>query len=280
VEAPEPVRAVLGAIGRGLSHLGETPPSPEARARLVGGLFSGAAVLGGGAGLGELLRRRAKALFAEFRTLDQPFELATVAGQAALSLSDTEEIWAARALVLNAPLEGLARVMRDAAPLQPVKPTRRRVFRHYRGPREVFPEVMCDRVICVPDPSAGAEPPVVTLARRPAPDADALDLVASAIGPADAPTDEMQAWIERVLRRLLPFSERGLQARPLPEPVWDTDALLCDPADGGWPRAPDTRLSARPAIHQLDRAVLGGLGFEGDLLLGLHAADAIAGDLP
>ena len=104
--------------------------------------------------------------------------------------------------------------------------------------------------------------------------------VAAAIGPADAPRDQMEAWIERVVRRLLPFSEEGLVALPRQEPVWDSDALLCDPSDGGWPRDPSWRLSARPPIHKLDRATVGGLGFEGDLLLGMRAGDAIAEELP
>jgi hypothetical protein len=284
-EAPEPVQQLLAAIARGLSHLGETPSSPEARARLVGGLLAGAAVLGAGgseAGLREMIRRRAKALFAEFRAIDQPFTFVTVAGQAALALAESEEIWAGRVLVLNAPLAGIAQALGDTAPaeLQGAPPTRRRVLRHYRGPRQAFPEAMADRVIHLPDPHAGAQPPVVTLRRAQTGGAGMEDLVAAAIGPADAPTDEMNAWIERVVRRLLPFSEERLVLQPRREPVWDTDALLCDPTEGGWPRAPSSRISARPPIHQLDRAMLGGLGFEGELLLGQHAGDAIAGELP
>ncbi len=280
-DAPDAVRAVLAAICRGLSHLGETPPSPEARARLVGGLLSGAAVLGDGAGFGEMIRRRAKALFAEFRTLDRAFDLVSVAGQPALALADGGEIWAGRVLVLNAPLAGLARVLGDETPpaLRASAPILRRVVRHFRGPRAVFPQGMADRVICLPDPDAGAEPPVVTLLRTPS-EGEQLDLLASAIAPAGAPTDEMESWIERVVRRLLPFSEQRLQVQSLPEPVWDTDALQSHPGDGGWPRVASSRLSARPSIHLLDRARLGDLGFEGDLLLGLHAADAIGGELP
>ena len=228
-----------------------------------------------------MIRHRAKALFAEFRTLDRPFELVSVAGEPALALADSGEIWASRVLVLNAPLAGLARVLGDAAPaaLRAGAPILRRVVRHYRGPRAVFPQGMADRVICLPDPDAGAEPPVITLLTAPS-EGEQLDLLASAIAPAGAPTDEMESWIERVVRHLLPFSEQRLRVQSLPEPLWDTDALLSHPGDGGWPRVAGSRLSARPSIHHLDRARLGNLGFEGDLLLGLHAADAIAGELP
>jgi len=39
------------------------------------------------------------------------------------------------------------------------------------------------------------------------------------------------------------------------------------------------RLSSRPPIFALERAWLGDLGFEGDLLLGWRAGDAIADEL-
>lgn len=280
-DAPEGVQRVLQALGCALSNQGRTPPTPEARARLVGGLLSGAAVLGGAQdGLCAMLRRRARALFAEFRSVDQRFDFVSVAGQPALALKETEEIWAARVLILNAPPAGLARTLGDGLPpaLRGAPASRRRVRQRYRGPRDAFPEAMGDRVICVPDPDAGAEPPIVTLQRTPVGDG-AADLQATAIGPADAPAEGMEAWIEQVIRHLLPFSD-ALAGQPVREPLWDTDALLSDPASGGWPHPPVTRLSARPPIHQLDRAAWGGLGFEGDLLLGWQAADAIGDELP
>jgi hypothetical protein len=279
-EAPAAVAGVLAAIARGLSQLGAAPASPESRARLVGALCSGAAVLRTGDGFREMIRRRAEAVFAEFRTIDQAFSFASVAGQPAIVLADSQEILAGRALVLNAPRAAIAAVAGAGAPpaLRAPDPTLRRVLRHYRGPHEVFPDAMGDRVICLPDPQ-GPEPPIVTLRRHPPDAAGTTDLVAAAVGPADAPADAMQAWIERVVRTLLPFSDERLRGRPISDPTWDSDLLLSDPIAGGWPQAAASRLSARPAIHELDRSVLGGLGFEGDLLLGWQAADAIASDL-
>jgi hypothetical protein len=279
-DAPAAVATVLGAIGRALSQLGAAPAAPESRARLVGALLSGAAVLRSGGGFRDMIRRRAEAVFAEFRTLDRGFGFATVAGQPAVVVADSQEIMAGRALVLNAPRAAIAAVA-GASPAPPgPEPTLRRVLRHYRGPREVFPEPMGDRVVYLPDPQAGPEPPVVTLRRHPADAAGTVDLVASAVGPVDAPAEAMQAWLERVVRTLLPFSEDHLRGREVPAPTWDSDLLLSDPAASGWPQPGTSRVSARPAIHQLDRAAFGGLGFEGDLLLGWQAADAIAADLP
>ena len=65
-----------------------------------------------------------------------------------------------------------------------------------------------------------------------------------------------------------------------PEPRWDDDSLLPDPASGpGWPAEAQLRLATKQPIHHLDRAAVGGLGFEGDLLLGWRGGDAIAADL-
>jgi hypothetical protein len=67
----------------------------------------------------------------------------------------------------------------------------------------------------------------------------------------------------------------------VPRLLWDDDGLLCDPAGAsGWPAPFSTRLSGRLPIHSLDRTRVAGLGFEGDLLLGFRAADAIAAELP
>jgi hypothetical protein len=280
-DAPAAVASVLGAIGRGLSQLGAAPASPESRARLVGGLLAGAAVLRSGGGFRDMIRQRAESVFAELRTLDEPFTFATVAGHSALVLADSQEILAGRVLVLNAPRAAIAAVAGAGAPpaLHAPDPTLRRVLRHYRGPREMFPDAMGDRVICLPDPQAGLAPPVVTLRRHPVDAAGTVDLVAAAVGPVDAPDTEMQRWIERVVRTLLPLSDERLHGRAVAAPTWDSDLLLSDPEGAGWPQPATSRRSSRPAIHELDRTALGGLGFEGDLLLGWRAADAIANDL-
>ena len=66
----------------------------------------------------------------------------------------------------------------------------------------------------------------------------------------------------------------------MPQPLWDTDTVLTDPEPGtGWPAECDVRVSSRPPIFALERAWLGDLGFEGDLLLGWRAGDAIADEL-
>jgi hypothetical protein len=65
-----------------------------------------------------------------------------------------------------------------------------------------------------------------------------------------------------------------------PAPRWDHDALLADPPAGvGWPAEIELRLPTKQPIYQLDRAAVGGLGFEGDTLLGWRGGDAIAAEL-
>ncbi|MGH0028305.1 MAG: hypothetical protein ACQGVC_00820 [Myxococcota bacterium] len=281
-EAGEPLAPLLAALIRGLSNLGEAAPSPEARARLVGALLEGGWVLGGAdRSLRGMIRRRAEALFAQFRSLDRPFEFVSVTNQPGLSLRDPDEILSGRVMVLNAPLAGLRRACEGEVPdvLRGPEPALRRVQRYLRGPADALPEGMASRVICVPATATG-EAPVVTLRTAAGPDRR-VEAVAEAVGPLDAPTDGMTEWIDRVLARLLPFAAGRLETPRLAPAVWDTDTLLCDPgAAGAWPGLPSSRLSGRPPIHHLDRAAVGGLGFEGDLLLGLHAAEEIAAELP
>ena len=65
-----------------------------------------------------------------------------------------------------------------------------------------------------------------------------------------------------------------------PRPRWDDDAWLEDPPRKlGWPTQIPLRVSSRPPVYRLDRAEVGGLGLEGDLLLGWRAGDAIASEL-
>lgn len=283
-EVEAPLRGLLATLTRALSNLGERPPSPEAHARLIGGLLEGGFVLGGGeAGLLPMLRRRARALFAEFRSLDRPFELVSVANQPAIALEEPDEIVSGRVMVLNAPLAGLRRALRGGEVpevLRSPEPTRRRVLRHLHGPTELLPEGMEARLVCVP-PTAGGDAPAVSLRRQPGERPGRVDLVASAVAPLDAPAAGVQDWIDRVIERLVPFADGRFTARPVATPVWDTDDLLCDPSGGsGWPAPFTSRLAGRLPVHHLDRAAVAGLGFEGDLLLGLHAAEAIAAELP
>ena len=142
---------------------------------------------------------------------------------------------------------------------------------------------MAPRVICVGRSTGPLEPGhVVALRVFPGAKRDErVDLVASAVVPADADATDARAEVTRVLEGLMPFTANGgLEAEPIATPVWDTDAPLLDPGPGrGWPGECDLRLSLKPPIYALERAGIGALGFEGDLLLGWRGGDAIAADL-
>ena len=63
-------------------------------------------------------------------------------------------------------------------------------------------------------------------------------------------------------------------------PRWDRDEFLADPRGAGSRSAGGPlRPIARTPAYVLDRWKLAALGFEGDLLLGWRAGDAIASDL-
>lgn len=285
--APPALRTLFAAVERSLSNLAGSGASPQARARLLGSVLEGGCVLAGGNGwLRGLLRRRIESLFGEFRTLAGRARLVTVAGQPGLAVEDSDEIWAGRGLVINAPLCALDGVLVDGSvppALRRAPATHRRVSVHLRGRHDALPECLSDRVVCIEDPERPLEGPnLVTLRTfRGAAGRDQVDLVGSAVVPlADGPPDPGAA-IEAAIRRVLPFSERALKRHPLPQPVWDGDgALPVDPAGkSGWPTEIAVRLSARPALYALDRPAAAGLGFEGDLLLGWRGGDAIAAEL-
>jgi hypothetical protein len=280
-EAPRALRSLLDAPVRALSNLGDREPSPEARARLIGGLLRGGVAMSGGDGyLRGLLRRRIATLYGEFRTLESGFRLVSVQNQPGIAVGGSREICTGRALLVNAPAAAIAAVVDEPLPSQldapPIRWRRHTV--HYRGPREQIPPSMADRVIW----RNGDEDEIVALrVFRGRGRAAGLDLLASVVVPVDdeAAVQRAESRIEAALRDLLPFSEGALERRPLPELRWDTDALLADPAGAAWPEEPELRLCAKPAVYGLDRASVAGLGGEGEVWLGWRAGDAIAGEL-
>ena len=284
VDPPLALHPVLGGLVRALSDLGETAPAPEARARLLGGLLVGAATLGGrDGGLRGLLRRRIATLFGEFRALDDSFELVSIANQPGVAAEGRDEIFSGRVLVLNAPAPALADALAGNAPsfLRGATASAERVALHYRTTREMIPEGMGTRLVCIPRGDEKAEQRVVRLRVLPG-GPRTVDVIASAVAPPSASGDPaFPDWIDRVTRSLIPFADESLVAVETPCPIWDRDDLLVDGAPhGSWPSAGEIRVLGRPAIFALDRGITSGLGFEGDLLLGWRAGDAIADELP
>jgi len=295
---------VLAAQIRSLSNLGQTTPSPEAQARLLGlGLAGGTGFADAPPWLNDILRKRVTALYGDFRTLSGDFELVSVSGQPGIRVLRTGEIWLGRSLVLAAPLSSL----RDAVHHEPTRPAPsvldRQVTRAYRAaflfriPTTILPEGMSARVILSDlqndaDPSTrtGGEgdPPTVTITAFPSQTKpNWIDLVARAIVPEADPIrlpDQLTRLgdsIGRRLEALMPFCGDHLHRIEFAAPQWDAeDGWLEDPPPGsGWPAEIDLRLSSRPPIFHLDRATVAGLGLEGDLLLGWRGGDAIAREL-
>ncbi len=277
----------LAAQIRVLSNLGSTLPPPEAQARLLGAPIEGSAgLLGEKGGLRRLLRRRIESLYGEFRTIPSGLRLIAAANQPGVATEATREVWVGRALVLNAPRQALAAAHgQDPVPdlLQSTPATHQRIDLHYVARCTVLPEGMASRVICVGSESGlGQDVDVVTVRVLPgAKDSERADLVVSAVLPAEhADVATAEARFTPVLERLMPFSRGGFVRQRAPEPVWDSDALLADPAPGsGWPGDCELRRSSRPPVYALDRAGVAALGFEGEVLLGWRAGDAIATDL-
>lgn len=283
-ELPPRLAALLEAQARSLSRLGGAEPSPEARARLLGAPFEGGATIRGIPWLREILRRRIQSLYGEFRTLGGSFSLVAASGQPGVAQPGSEEVWAGRVLVVNAPLETLSRVAEQKEILgllrTPPERHRRRTI-HLRIPRRAVPEAIAARVLRIADPDAPLEGANLIRLRifQPAGDAEMADIVASAVVPAESSDlAALDRELESVATELLPFAEctRSLA----PEPRWDTDDPLPDPRPGtGWPSDSDVRASSRQPVYCLDRSIVAALGVEGDLLLGWRTGEAIIAEL-
>jgi hypothetical protein len=287
--APPRLARILEAQVRALSRHGSVDPSPEARARLLGAPLEGGVCARGEVSLREILRRRVESLYGELRTLPSQFRLVSWGGQPGIApdrAGESGEVWVGRAFVLNAPRDALAAaVAQEPLPeLLRAPPARQRELSvHLRVERDAVPEAMAGRVVVLRDPEREARGTNVVRVRRFAtPErARSTDLVATAVVATDALVPEAaEDELVQAVADLMPFAEGRFERVPEPQPRWDDDGRLPDPAPGhGWPAEAELRLPTRQPVYLLDRAAVAALGFEGDLLLGWRAGDAIAADL-
>jgi len=272
---------VLDAQAAALSNLASAEVAPEARARLLGlALSGGAGFADGPPWLHELLRRRVEAVYGEFRTLKGKFGL--VPG---ITIAGTGELWVGRVLVVAAPPQRVAAALDNDERLDFLgqrAPSKRRHAVHLRIARDVVPAGMCPRLILMEDAlRGGPDSRLISLTAFPnRENTEAVDLVARMRVGTGEDENAVEDEIENRIAELMPFSEGKIKRRDFRRPVWDDDDFLDDPGAGsGWPADTDLRLSGRPPIYRLDRSGVAGLGFEGDLLLGWRAGDAIAAEL-
>ncbi len=290
-EAPDDLRPVLDAQVTALAQLASASPSPEARARLLG------CALAGGAGFGDgppwllgLLRRRVETTYGELRSVAGRFRLVSVDSQPGIQVEDTGELWVGRTLIIAAAAAPLRhRLSNETTPdfLLDGDEGARSVGLHLSVHREVVPRGMGPRLIVMEDAHRGGlDGRIMTLGLFANPDSSTeIDLVArmrllsgsrSEGDTIASLEDEMEARV----RGLMPFSEDKIRRRPQRRPTWDDDFFLEDPPAGaGWPSEIDLRVSGRPPVYRLPRAEIGGLGIEGDLMLGWRAGDAVAAEL-
>jgi hypothetical protein len=286
VAESNPLAAFCDAQLRALSDFAEIEPPTSVRTRLLGAALGGAAEIAEGhRWFRDLLNQRIASLYGEIRQLRGAFRLVSAGNQPAIELDRSPEVCAGRALLINAPLPAL----RDVIPKGPIPEllkgpaaSHRRLSVHLRGPHRALPEGMAARVIRIGNLSekiSGTN--LIRLRVFENPDGiDPVDLVASAVVPIDAKVDAVRDEIESGVANLLPLGREGWVRVASQAPLWDRDEFLADPrSEGGWLAGVSLRPISRAPAYVLDRWRLGGLGFEGDLLLGWRAGDAIASDL-
>ena len=258
-------------------------PSPEARARLIGGLL---------ARRGRDERRRrlparpaAAADHDALRRIPRarrrvPARVGPESARDRRGRLEGDLRRAARCS-LNAPAAAIAAAADEPlpAPLEAPPIRWRRHTVHYHGPREQIPPSMADRVIWrerrrrrdrgaarLPRTRPRGRPRSARVGgragRRRAP-------------PCSAPRRGSKPRCAICCRSPRARSSAGR----CPSCAGTRDALLADPAGAAWPEEPELRLCARPAVYGLDRASVGGLGGEGEVWLGWRAGDAIAAEL-
>ena len=286
VAEASPLAAFCDAQLRALSDFAKIEPPTAVRTRLLGAALSGAAEIAEGhRWLRDLLNQRIESLYGETRQIRGAFRLVSAGNQPAIELERTPEVCAGRALLINAPLPALRDAIAEGPTPELLKgpaPSHRRLTLHLRGPHRALPDGMAARVIRIGNLSekiSGTN--LIRLRVFENPDGvDPVDLVASAVVPIDATVDAVRDEIESGVTSLLPLGREGWVRVDSQAPLWDRDEFLADPhGEGGSPAGVPLRPNSRAPAYVLDRGRLGALGFEGDLLLGWRAGDAIASDL-
>jgi hypothetical protein len=293
LEPGSPLALVLQATAA-IASQGSEAVAPDALPALARARLLGAALAGSGRfesnlpRVRELLRRRLEALYGEIRPLRGPFELVRVSGQPGVATSERHDVCVGRALILNASEFAISRAFARSPSsgfLDPTPPAQRRVTLHWSAPRELVPDNMAPRVALLRDPASaprgGNLVALQCFERRG--ERERVDLVASSI--AQFVLDDTrvaEAEIEAEVQKFLPFFAGQLRREPVARCVWDSDDWLPAAPRGertSWPDPIEIRRSRRPLVYSLARGELACLGFEGDLLLGWRAGNAIAADL-
>ncbi len=245
-------------------------------AGLGGGVYFGRP----GTSLLGLLQKRVERVHGEVRRLSGSFELVEVGGHPGIALRASGEAWLGRALVINTPVPNVMRALEDwgstlprgfeDGPLGP-----QQVAVIFQGDAELFPEALAARSIL----ATRRAPVPLALSLFPSERAPGATLLhARGLFPADAETGPIADEIEGAIRDFFPFCEDRLERVAYSRPsVWDTPgAIEQTPDTPRLPAATELRIPGKLPVFALRRGRLGGLGVEGDALLGWRGADAVA----
>ena len=276
----------LKAQWRVLARGASATPTPRAAARLLGGAMRGGVRFTPESGsLRAVLKQRFLKRRGEIRAHAGEFEFAQLgdAGGVVL-LGEREEMCLGRVLLLNAsderllaaceawgkPAPDFVRRTRRAPPL-------RRVATSVRVARSMLPASLAPRAIWWPEISEVPNP--VEISRFAVADSELTEelVLASTFPNAGVSDKEQTARVFEAANSLLDLHGITPKTTAAERPLWDDDALHFDPHPHlGWPGAVEIRAGAkRSSVFRLTPEPVFGLGVEGELLLGLRAADAL-----
>jgi len=285
--------AIAEAQVRALADFGDRAPQGVDRDRLIGTGLGGAVTVGGkDPWLASLLRRRIEARHGAFRRLSGALRIVQSGNLPVVIADESRDASAARALLVNAPATALIEMDRRSNPeptpntqsaqtwLGDAAPSARRLSLHLRGDRRLLPEAMAPRVVCIRDlsaPMTGTNVVRVRWFER----GTEVDLLADTTVAADSRDDDRALEdIGRSIVSLMPLGDEGWSRVAIPEPLWDRSDLLADPHDASGDPIPGLRQPiARVPVYVIDGSRSARRGFEGDLMLGWQAGDAIGAEL-
>lgn len=256
--------------------------TPECKARILGRALSGGGYFNlPGISLVRIVRKRISKVLGEFRQISEPFELVNAGSHPGILLKDRGEALLGRVLLINTPLGCLAECL--ASWNLPVPsglankplPEFRQLALSFRGRKDRLPQAMHPRAVL----ATNRLPRAVAISLFPSTETENhFDLTAQLTVRTDSNLPNISREIEEAIQDSFPFSHSELECvGRTAQPGWDNPFdMETGQNRQGWPSPVEIRFRGRQPVYALPAYGLGGLGVEGEAVLGWRTAEAVA----